>query len=161
SRPPVCDLRDNVFNSANAATAGKQLVYLLRNASSLEAHVGFRVEFLPLNPNGAHPARVYIKAQAGFLSIAASGGDVFDVHHVGLGALSTGGRFEGSYLEFGYGRNDVFRINRYQRAVVDGYLTWGMGRLGKVGIKPFVQMFVDSDVGPGADSVQSFVGLNL
>lgn len=91
-RPPVCAISDNVFNKTPQDPT-KQLVYLLRNASSLEAHAGLRFEFLPLNASGNNPARLYFKAEAGFLSIAQSGGDVFDVHHIGVGALSTGGRF--------------------------------------------------------------------
>ena len=160
SAPPVCAAARNPLSTANAAP-GKQLVYLLRNASSLEARAGLRLEFLALHPEGAHPARVYLKADAGFLSVARSGGDIFDVHRIALGALSTGGYFQGSYLEAGYGRNDVFRVHRYRRAVVDGYLTWGRDRWRQMGIAPFVRMVVDSDAGPGADSAQSFLGLNF
>jgi hypothetical protein len=155
-RTPVCAISDNVFNKTPTDPT-KQLVYLLRNASSLEAHAGFRFEFLPLHPGGENPARLYFKAEAGFLSLAQSGGDIYDVHHIGLGALSTGGKFAGSYFELGYGRNDVFRLNRYRRGIVDGMLTWGTSRK----IRPFVQMVLDSDLGKGADSVQTFMGLSF
>ena len=45
---------------------GRQLVYLLRNASSLEGRLGLRAELFPLHRHGANPASFYIKATAGF-----------------------------------------------------------------------------------------------
>jgi hypothetical protein len=142
-------------------TPGQQFVYLLRNASSLEAHLGLRLEFLTLNAGRRDAARVYLKAQAGFLSLAQSGGDVFDAHRIALGLLASSGRYEGSFLEAGYGRNDVFRLNRYRRIVVSGYLTWGAERWRERGIRPFVSIAVDGDAGIGADSVQTSIGLSF
>jgi hypothetical protein len=156
---PVCATGENPFSPAALANPQQQLLYLLRNASSLEAHLGLRAEFLQLNAMGTHPAHLYVKAQAGFLSIARSGGDVFDVHQLMLGAVDTAGVFEGSYIEGGYGRDDMFRIHRYRRVMVNGYLTWHVGTLG--GLKPFIGMSVDSDASYGADSVQTFMGLAL
>jgi len=142
-------------------TPGQQLVFLLRNASSLEAHLGLRLELLSLNTGRKDPARVYLKVQAGFLSIAQSGGDVFDVHRIALGVLATGGRYEGSYLEVGHGRNDVFRLNRYRRVLVTGHLTWGSDAWRARGLRPFVDISVDGDAGIGADSVQTSIGLSF
>jgi hypothetical protein len=143
------------------ATPGQQLVYLLRNASSLEAHMGLRFEFLSLNTGRRDPTRVYVSAQAGFLSIAQSGGDVFDVHKLSLGLLATGGRYAGSYLEAGYGRSDVFRIHSYRRLLVTGHLTWGSEVWRNRGLNPFVTIAVDGDAGAGADSVQSAIGMRF
>lgn len=159
NRPPVCDLPENVFNNVQNPT--EQLVYLLRNASSLEAQVGLRYEFATLNGSGENPAKLYLNAQAGFLSIAQSGGDVFDDHRIGIGARSVAGSFKDSHLEVGYGRNDVFLLNRRRRAVIDGYLEFGKSAMRNRGFAPFVQMLVNSDGGPGADSVQSFIGINF
>lgn len=46
---------------------------------------------------------------------------------------------------------------------MDGYLTWkpGWKSLDAAGLRPFVQMTVDSDYGPGADSIQTYVGLSF
>ena len=140
---------------------GQQVVQLLRNASSLEAHLGLRFEFLSLNASHPDPARVYVKVQAGFLSIAQTGGDAFDVHRVALGVLTTGGRYAGSYMEAGYGRSDVFRIHRYRRALVTGHLTWASETLQSRGLRPFVSMSVDSDAGYGADSIQTAIGITF
>jgi hypothetical protein len=140
---------------------GKQLVHLLRNASSLEAQLGLRAELLSINVGRPDPARVYLKLQAGFLSIAQGGGDVFDVHRIALGVLAIGGRYEGSYMEAGYGRNDVFRLNRYRRVMVTGHLTWGSEHWRKRGLRPFVSIFVDGDASTGADSVQTSIGMNF
>jgi hypothetical protein len=161
TKPSVCSVKENPLNPQNAVGAGQKLVYLLRNASTLEGFVGLRAEFLPIQLGSRDPARLYVNGQLGFLSIADSGGDVFDVHHVGLGAVSTAGRFEGSHLEVGYGRNDVFLLNRHKRFKVDGCLTWGGAKLQKVGLKPFFQLLVDADLSNGADSVQTFFGLNF
>ena len=160
TRPVVCGVFGDPFSTANA---GKQLVYLLRNASSLEAYMGLRYEFLTLNPLGttSNTAKLYVKAQAGFMSVADNGGDVLDNHHVGLGAVIVDGNYSGSYLEAGFGRNDVFLENRRKRLKVDGYLTFGTDKMKDSGFRPFVQMTVDSDMGRGADSIQTFLGLNI
>ncbi len=147
--------------SSSTAVPGQQLVQLLRNASSLEAHLGLRFEFLSLNAGHPDPARVYIKMQAGFLSIAQTGGDAFDVHKIALGVLTTGGRYAGSYMEAGYGRNDVFRIHRYRRVLVTGHLTWGSEIWRSRGMRPFVSISVDGDAGIGADSVQTAIGMSF
>lgn len=51
----------------------------------------------------------------------------------------------------------MFRINRYRRGIVDGMLTWGKSDK----VRPFVRMVLDSDIGKGADSVQTFMGLTF
>jgi hypothetical protein len=159
SQPPVCGLKQNPLNPLN--NPALQLMYLLRNASSMEGSLGLRYEFLPLQIGGRHPARLYVKGQLGFLAIPASGAGAFQVHHLGLGAVSTAGGFAGSFLEAGYGRNDVFVSNRYRRFKFSGLLTWHAGSFETLGIKPFVQLFVDSDLSRGAASVQTFLGLSF
>lgn len=86
----------------------KDLLKIVRNASSLEAFAGVRYEFHTLNRGGSDVANLYVKAQAGFLKVSHVPGDATDMHHIGFGALATKGNFQGSYLEFGIGRNDLF-----------------------------------------------------
>jgi len=69
------------------------LIYLLRNASSLEGFMGLRYEFLPIHKDGDSSAILYAKAQAGFLKVSGSPDSAADLHHVGLGILSTKGPF--------------------------------------------------------------------
>jgi hypothetical protein len=142
---------------------GESFLYMLRNATSLEAFAGLRWEFATLRPNGGHPARAYVNAQFGFVSVAGSGNDVMDLHHLGLGLTAVNGRFSGSRLEAGYGKSDFFHQRRNNRLKVDGYLTWkpGWKSLDAIGLRPFIQMTVDSDYGPRSDSIQTYIGLNF
>ncbi len=132
-------------------------LFILRNATSLEGYMGLRYEFLGLNQKGSHPANLYIKGQLGFLTVSNNGGDVLDMHHIALGAIATKGPFQGSYLEAGWGRSDVFAIHRRRRFKIDGYLEHKIG----AGVSFFTQLFVDSDFGKGSDAIQSFIGLNF
>lgn len=145
---------DQIANPAAPA------LFILRKATSLEAFAGLRWEFATIQRAEADAAKLYLKAQAGFLSVARSGGDVLDSHHLGLGLLAVKGRFEGSYLEVGVGRSDVFLIHPQPRLKVDALLS--MGRADGSGfLRPFVQFTVDSDLGSGADSIQSFLGVDF
>ena len=138
-------------------------LYLLRNASSLEAFAGMRWEFATLQARGAHPARAYLNAQFGFVSVAGSGADVLDLHQLGLGLTAVNGRFRDSRFEAGYGRSGFFRDRRNRRLKLDGYLTWkpAWPWMQSIGMRPFAQMTVDSDCGPHADSIQTYVGLSF
>lgn len=72
--------------------AGRYL-YIVRNASSLEAAVGVRWEFVRLRENSSSPSAAYVNAQAGFLTVAGIGEDIVDQHHIGVGVTSIGGRY--------------------------------------------------------------------
>ncbi len=159
--PAVCD----VFN---VTTAGDRTLFLLRTASSLEAFLGARWEFLPLQLGSEAPARLYLKAQFGFLAVAERGSDAVDMRHIGLGAVTTSGRYRGSYLEIGWGRNDLFAAPSTSRAfrgrfLIDAFLNWHPDwmRTKYLEASPFVQFVVDSDLGPGSDSVQTYIGFQF
>lgn len=139
---------------------------ILRNSSSLEAYSGLRLELLTLHANGDHPVKLYLKSELGFFTVAGSGSDVFDSHQkLALGLLDTHGVFRDSYLETGWGKSDVFTERRGRRFRVDGYLTWDLGGkdswMKKLGMKPFLQITLDSDLGRGADSVRTFYGFTF
>ena len=138
-------------------------LYLLRGASSLEALAGLRWEFAALNAQSTHPARAYLNAQFGFVSVAGGGQDVSGLHHLGLGVVAVNGRFSGSHLEAGYGKSDFFSQRCNNRVKIDGYLTWkpGWQWMQSLGLRPFAQMTVDTDAGPHADSIQTYLGLNF
>jgi len=136
-------------------------VALIRNATSLEGYLGLRYELLTLRPGSGSPAALYVKAQAGFLSVPGHD-DALDAHHAGLGIVATKGRFKDSYLEAGFGRNDVFLKHRQDRWLIDGLITWEIERRRiseRAGLWPFLQLTVDSDFGGGSDSIQSYLGL--
>ena len=134
-----------------------QVFAIIRNASSLEAFTGLRYEFATLNKESQYPARVYAKAQAGFLKVVGRPDDVVNLHHIGLGAILTKGSFSGSYIEAGVARNDLFQSKRNGRLLVDALVSREIG----AGVSFFAQMILDSDLGPGADSVQSYFGFDF
>jgi len=160
--PATCKLFDPT--GFDATKLGSTFFAILRNSSSLEGYVGARLEFLKVNPGSANSANLYAKSQLGFLTVQSNGGDIVDDHlKIGLGAIMTNGDFKHSYLEVGYGRTDLFAIHRGRRFKVDGYLKWqlpGDNRFSRA-VSPFLQLTVDSDFGPGSDSVRTYYGLNF
>ena len=143
----------DVNNNLTVAAQTANLLYILRNATTLEGFTGFRYEFLPLQP----PASLYLKAQSGFLKVSGAPGNALGAGVVASGAIVTNGIFTGSYLEAGWGWSDVFQVNPRRRLKVTGYLQKDLGR----GVSMFVEMLVDTDLGPGSDSLQTYVGLNF
>ncbi len=145
----------------NPATAGQQTLYLLRNATSLEAFAGFRYEFWTLQKHSANPANLYFKSQFGFLTVAGTGGDVMDVHqYAALGLTATKGKFMDSFFEVGIGKTDLFLPNKKKnRLKLDGFLFFDIFKNNLV--RPFVEMTVDSDAGGGSDSIQSYIGIQF
>ena len=135
----------------------KQPLAIFRQATTLEGFVGLRAEFMSLG-TGESPARAYVKGQLGFLSVAGKGGDLVDQHQVAVGLRLNDGTFEGSFFELGYGRNDLFQDN-HGRKIVDALLTFGKGA--DPNVKPFFEIFVDSDFRNGPDNLQLFMGLEV
>jgi hypothetical protein len=135
-------------------------LYILRNATSLEGHAGFRYEFLGLQQQGSSPANLYFNAKAGFLNVAGLGGDLANLSQIGLGAIVTKGSFVDSYLEAGVGRSDLYLVNPNRRLKINAYLQKTLP-VGNDAMSFFVQMLVDSDMGKSSDSVQTYVGVNF
>jgi hypothetical protein len=142
--------------------AGARTLFILRNASTLEAFAGARVELIDLNSGSSSPAKVYVRGQMGFLAVERSGKDVVDAHHLGVGAIATTGHFQGSHLEVGVGKTDLYRDTTGPRLKIDGMLVINPTRRGRsIWFQPFIQMTVDADGDDGPDSVQSFVGISV
>lgn len=156
--PELPSCKASLGDIADPANLPKASLYILRNATSLEGHVGFRWEFLGLQQQSDSPANLYVNAKLGFLNVAGSGGDLQDLHHIGVGAVATKGDYMNSHLEIGYGRSDLYVLNPRRRFKVDGHLQRALPvKDGAVAL--FVRMYVDSDLGRGADSVQSYAGI--
>jgi hypothetical protein len=156
-----CRANGDVCKDVFDVTATPQrFFYILRNASSLEGFMGARWEFAQLNRLSAlSSARAYFKAQAGFLTVTDGIDDVYDVHHVAAGLIATNGRFRDSYVEFGRGRTDLFLENRRRRFKIDGLLSWTISE--RAWFRPFAQIKIDTDLGRGSDSVQSYFGFDF
>jgi hypothetical protein len=156
--PELPSCKASLGDIADPANLPKASLYILRNATSLEGHVGVRWEFLGLQQQSDSPANLYLNAKLGFLNVAGSGGDLQDLHHIGIGAVATKGDYMNSHLELGYGRSDLYVLNPRRRFKVDGHLQRSLPfRDGAMSL--FIRMFVDSDLGRGADSVQSYAGI--
>jgi hypothetical protein len=147
---------------SNPTFSPDQTLYLLRNATSLEAYAGARAEFFTVAPNSKSPANLYLRTEAGFLTVAGAGKLTPNHTSIALGLIATSGRFHESFLDVGYGRTKLFAVNPNHRWKVHGYLTWNAfgEALGRY-VRPYAEMTVDTDLGPGADSVQSYFGINF
>jgi Putative Ig domain len=156
-----CRANSDVCKDVFDVTATPQrFLYVLRNASSLEGFVGVRWESAQMNRLPAlSSARAYLKAQAGFLTVTNGIDDVYDIHHVAAGLIATNSRFKDSYLEFGFGRTDLFTENRRRRFKIDGLLSWKVPQV--TWFRPFAQIKIDTDLGRGSDSVQSYFGFDF
>ena len=138
---------------------GEQLLAILRDASSLEAFAGLRYEFKTFQKKSNAAANLYFNVQLGFLTVSGDDDDVVDHHHVGLGIVATKGTFVGSHVEAGFGKTDLFQAKPEDRWKIDGLLSWPFP--GTDRIRFFSQLVVDSDFGNGADSVQTYVGMDF
>ncbi len=140
-------------------TKPNRTLYMIRASTSLEAILGARWELHSLQSRTDTAAAFYLKGQAGFVTIAGAGSGLVDVHHIAVGAIAKTGRFNGSYVETGVGKTTLFPKNAFPRVKVDAYLRWP---LAKTGLTGFAQITVDSTLHKvGADSVQSFFGINF
>jgi hypothetical protein len=131
---------------------------IFRKATTFEAFMGLRAEFLTLRQDSASAAaKLYVKGQLGLLTVAGRGGDAVDIHHAALGLILTHGDLAGSYVEAGYGKNALFHVHP-SRYKIDGFLTYGKE---DATIKPFAQVVIDTDFGRGAESIQTYFGLDI
>lgn len=148
-----------------------KFLYVLDHASSLEAFVSPRLEFLTLQPTSNTPASVYATARFGFMALK-DAPTVFSVHHVGVGVAADDGAFAGSYVEVGWGNNELVYGSKWNRLKIDGLVIFDLmsGLRDRVqfwkslggATRFFLQIYVDNDVkGPTADSVQTFFGMQL
>lgn len=147
-----------VCTSSSGTPTPSDALYIIRNSSSLEAFFGLRWEFQTLQKGTEAAANLYLNAQAGFVTVADGPDDVSDLHHVGLGLTSIKGTYKGSYVELGFGRNDLFADKNKERLKVDAFLTTPLSKSGQ---SFFVQLNVDADLGSGSDTIQTYLGVEF
>ena len=159
-KPPVCakdtfETIDGVITSVPAKAK-----YLLEHATSLESFINPRLEFLTLQENSESPIRVYVTGRLGFIALERSP-TVFKNYEIGAGFLLAGGPFLGSFLDIGWGRNELFADDGAKRLKLDGTLVFPLERLLKhEATKFFIQMRIDNDIrGDSADAIQTLYGL--
>jgi len=150
--PPVC---------SDATPFPDRAKYILEHASSIEALVAPRLEFKTLQLGSDSPARLYAMANIGFIALERAP-SVYKNYHFGLGLRTIDGTFEGSYIEVGMGPNELFSAST-KRLKIDGLVSFSLDAVPGLGEAPrfFVEMFIDNNLGDGADSVQTFFGIDV
>ncbi len=147
---------------SKTASPGEKARYVLQHATSLEAYVSPRLEFLTLQRGSTTPAKLYVTARLGFIAMT-DAPSVFKSSHVGVGLLADDGPFAGSQLEVGWGNNELLGQPKWNRLKIDGLLTFSLERIVTTdAARFFIEMYIDNDVkGAGSDSIQTFVGMDL
>jgi hypothetical protein len=151
--PPVCN--------ATPANLADRARYILKNASSLEVWASPRVEFHTLQGGTDSPAKLYGTLQLGFIALD-DAPFVYRSHHAGIGLAADAGNFDGSYLEVGWGKNELFSTE-WNRLKIAGLLSFSIDRLpiwrdhGRL----FVEMTIDNSLSDGPDSVRTFFGVDI
>jgi hypothetical protein len=155
-KPPVCD-------TATLGNVTQQAKFILKNATSLEVWASPRVEFHTLQGGTDSPAKLYAALVLGFIALDdAPQNGVYRSHHVGLGLAADAGSFRDSYLEVGWGKNELFSKD-WDRLKISGLLSFSLERiplwrdLGRV----FVEMTIDNSLGDGPDSIRTFFGVDI
>ena len=163
--PPICK-----NDPVSLGEAGSTLRYILKNATSLEAFIAPRLELYTFNRNSENAAaKLYVATRFGLIGLS-DAPKSFAAHHFSVGLTSLNGSFDGSALEIGWGSNDLFERppgrSRYYRMKLDALLSMDIipeiikNATGSP--RPFIQFYLDNDVrGPGADSIQTFFGLDF
>jgi hypothetical protein len=133
----------------------QRALYILRNASSLEAVLCLRFEFLGLQHGNAG---LYAGVQVGFVAVEDDDDDVADVNHFAIGARIREGRYRDSYLEIAKGQNDLFSDHPNDRSKINARLVTRPPFFKDKGIF-FAHIVADVDGSDGADSVQTYLGI--
>jgi hypothetical protein len=84
--------------------------YILEHATTMEAHVDARLEFLTIQKTSDVPARLYVFGRAGFLDLLAAP-RVYDSDAVGVGLTASRGVFRGSYAQMGWGLSKQYETS--------------------------------------------------
>jgi hypothetical protein len=175
-KPAVCDK----LTLGPTGNATQQFQFTLENATSLEAYAGFRYEFMTLQASNDTPAKLYATARWGVMMlsgttrtapvtsgtpvqpIAIQTSHAYQAHHLGVGLLLPKGKFDGSLLEVGWGKTELFSHGNVQsgwnRLKIDGALSVKLAGP----MYGFLQMYSDFDpIYHGSDSVQTFFGVSF
>jgi len=158
------------FCSSKTATTQDKFLFILENASTLEAHFAPRLEFFTFQPRSETPLKAYVGAQFGFVHLQGAP-KVSEIDNVGLGVVIPSGPFRKSFIEWSSGRNSLFQSNpKWNRFKVTGVLAFDLvpglkersawwKYTGFGSWRAFVATSIDRNLfGPGPDAIQSYVG---
>lgn len=128
---------------------------ILKDAESLEAHIGLRLE-TPLVQNDIAPGNLYVSTQKGFASVEGTD-DLAEIDQVAIGLVVTKDSFRNSFIEVARGNNDLFPNNSDDRNIVRVHLEYVFAK----NLIGFLESEVDYDSGKGADSVRTKLGFEI
>jgi hypothetical protein len=165
NRPAVCtSIKDDLANQG--ALIGDKFIYALEHATSFEAYLAPRLELWTLQRNTIFPAKLYVGARLGVLMLDESTHDAYEAFHFGGGILAHSGPFDGSYIEVGFGRSDMFFTpedrTKWRRWKIDGLFSVPAFGTGDKRPRLFLQLYSDFDPSDiSADSIQTFFGIDV
>jgi hypothetical protein len=166
------DEKPQVCGEAPDVAVGQRFRFALKHASSFEAFVQPRIEFLTIEADSPFATRLYATGRFGIMMLTEGDGYAAEAHHFGLGLGAIGGRFEGSFLEVGWGKTELFAPvsgSGWNRLKFDGLLSVPVlqgilerARFWETQPRLFIQLYADFDPGGrAADSVQTFIGVDI
>jgi hypothetical protein len=158
--PPVC---------GSTAPTSERFLYVVEHASTLEAHVDARFEFLTLQRDSELPIKVYAAARFGFLDLEGAP-RVYNSNSLGAGILAPKGVFRNSLAQVAWGVSEQFGSDpHWNRLKIDGLLAFDLmpGLRDRIefwkrfggSTRFFVEIAVDRNLRDGPDAVQTYVGL--
>jgi hypothetical protein len=158
--PAVC-----VASAGNA----QKFLFVVEHASTLEAHVDARLEFITLQRDSEMPIKVYVTARFGFLDLEGAP-QVYNSNSVGVGVLAPTGVFRNSLAQVAWGLSEQFGSDpSWNRLKVNGLLAFdlmpglknrsGAGKRLGGSTRFFVEIAVDRNLKNGPDAVQTYLGL--
>ncbi|HEY7291947.1 MAG TPA: hypothetical protein VH583_19055 [Vicinamibacterales bacterium] len=158
--PPIC--------SVKSSTSDKFL-YVLEHASTLEAHVDARFEFMTLQRESDLPIKLFAAARFGFLDLEGAP-RVYNSNSLGAGILAPKGVFRGSLAQVAWGISEQFGSDpHWNRLKVNGLLAFDVvpslkdqvefWKRAAGSTRFFVEISVDRNLREGPDAVQTYVGV--
>jgi hypothetical protein len=151
-------------------SAAATFEYIIAHASSIEAQVDARLEFLTIQKNSEVPAKVYLYGRAGFLALEGAP-KVYDANSVGAGIIAPKGVFRHSYAQVGWGVSKQYDTDQsWDRLKINGVLVFDLlpnitpgtffRDLG-AGSRFFIAITIDRNVWNGPDAVQTYIGADF
>ena len=136
----------------------------LKNARSIEGYLGIRGEKNQILKDTRFRSRLYWAARAGFASVEGVE-DLVGLHQITFGFMANGNsNFRGTFLEVGYGVNELYIENQEKRFVFNTRFMYApKGTLLDFGgnISYFIESNLDADFGSGPDSIRTRGGIEI
>ncbi|MCG7647770.1 hypothetical protein MHM87_19535 [Alteromonas sp. Cnat3-28] len=161
SDPPV--ICSDINLTEDSVERGK---YLLRNATSYEAGISFRLEWdAGFLKNAEAPGSLYLSYEVAGVAVDNDDDDVADINSINIGYIISNGKFRGSFLEYGRGQNDIFIDDSHGRSKIKARIVLNelslFGLTESLPARFFIQTNLDADGGDGGDSIQTYVGFSM